>query len=240
NYEGLSETQKAEQVAEWRGRLSSLSWMMRALNEWIARRANKEDGCTGRFWQGRFKSEPLLDESALLTCMAYVDLNPVRAGECKRLEDAEWTSIGERLRHAADALEATEKESADSVPPLGAPAGLVPFADQVPGPTNGEQTVRCASLPPTSVPMNFVDYVELLEWTGRTERGRGPSGTLRGPPPAVLDRLRIRSDAWLRAMRIQGLKSRGALGRLASLEAFAEKRGRVRTAGRGFALALFS
>ncbi|MEM9866017.1 MAG: transposase, partial [Myxococcota bacterium] len=69
NYEGLSETQKAERVAEWRGRLSSLSWMMRALNEWIARRANEEDGCTGRFWQGRFKSEALLDESALLTCM---------------------------------------------------------------------------------------------------------------------------------------------------------------------------
>ena len=96
-YERMDEEQQAAKVEQWRGRLSSLSWMMRGLNEHLARKASKEDGCTGRFWQGRFSSEPLLDESGLLACMAYVDLNPVRAGECDRLEDAEWTSIGERL-----------------------------------------------------------------------------------------------------------------------------------------------
>ena len=41
-------------IAEtWRGRLGDLSWYMR---EYIARRANAEDGCTGRFWEARFKS----------------------------------------------------------------------------------------------------------------------------------------------------------------------------------------
>ena len=39
---------------------------------WI--RANKEDGCTGAFWEGRYKSVPLLDQAALVACMAYVDL----------------------------------------------------------------------------------------------------------------------------------------------------------------------
>ena len=92
---------KKARVVEWRERLSSLSWMMRALNEWIARKANKEDGCKGRFWEGRFTSQPLLDEQALVTCMAYVDLNPVRARMAGSLEGSTHTSIRARLAEAA-------------------------------------------------------------------------------------------------------------------------------------------
>ena len=52
---------------------------MKVLNENIARRANKEDECTGHFWESRYKSQALLDEKAVLSAMAYVDLNPIRA-----------------------------------------------------------------------------------------------------------------------------------------------------------------
>jgi hypothetical protein len=40
----------------------------------------EEDQCTGRFWERRFKSQPILGEAGLLACSVYVDLNPVRGG----------------------------------------------------------------------------------------------------------------------------------------------------------------
>lgn len=89
-------------IAEYRSRLGSLSWFMRSLNESIARAANAEDECKGRFWEGRFHCQALLDESAVLSAMTYVDLNPLRAGNVKAPEAADHVSFRCRFDRVKD------------------------------------------------------------------------------------------------------------------------------------------
>ena len=120
---------------------------MRSLNEFIARKANKEDNCKGRFWEGRFKSQALLHEQALLTCMAYVDLNPVRAKMAESVEKSEYTSIFERIHGTC----CDEKHTCSEI--TGKP--LFGF---VAGESNEQ---------PEGIPYAFIDYLELVDWTGR-------------------------------------------------------------------------
>ena len=161
-------------VEIWRERLTSISWFMRCLNEYIARRANKEDDCTGRFWEGRFKSQALLDEAALLSCMAYVDLNPVRAGVCETLHESEFTSIQTRIRQ----LSAKRRPTRLPTPKL------MPF--QV-GIERDEG--------PASLPFNLRDYIELVDWTGRIVRA-DKQGFIPDEAPSALADLNLNEAQW--------------------------------------------
>lgn len=151
-----------EMVAEWRSRLIDISWFMRCLNKHIARRASAEDGCKGRFWESRFTTQALLDETAVLACMAYVDLNLIRAGMADRPETSDYTSIQDRLGLAPKSIEegATKQDDTDQEP-----APLLPFAGAIEQQTEGSH-----------LPYHFADYLELVEWMGRAIRSnkRGP------------------------------------------------------------------
>ena len=167
-----AERQTAEHIIEkWRARLVDISWFMRCLNEHLARRANIEDQCTGRFWEGRFKSQALLDEASLLTAMAYVDLNPIRAGIANTPEDSEFTSIYDRIR----LLRGHDREQSPSIP-------LRSFHDE-------EQGSKA------TIPFRLRDYLALVDWSGRSVR-EGKRGFIAADAPPILRRLNIDAEAW--------------------------------------------
>lgn len=102
---------------------------MRCLNEPIAHMANAEDHCTGRFWEGRYKSQALLDARAVLACMAYVDLNPIRAAMARTPEQSDYTSIQERILQPAESCLRPFAEQDDD--DTGIPFGLKDYLELV-------------------------------------------------------------------------------------------------------------
>jgi REP element-mobilizing transposase RayT len=188
-------------VEQWRTRLFDLGWLMRCLNEHIARKANEEDGCTGRFWEGRYKSQALLDETALLTCMGYVDLNPIRAGITETPEDSDFTSIQARITEL-------RQGTADETPPLLAFAG-----DENPNTSTN------------ALPLNLDDYLTLVDWTGRAQR-QGKRGAIPEHLPPLFERLHMSPEQWLEAVAKASHDYGLAKGPLARIQAYAQQLGK--------------
>lgn len=200
-----------EIITDWRERLHSISWFMQCLNQSIARMANREDGCTGRFWEGRFKSQALLDEVALLTCMTYVDLNPVRAAMADTPESSDYTSIQARL--GIEPTTATRQEVANNneTELVDAEHPLQAFA--------GDEHINNSS---HHLPFHFVDYVELVDWTGRQLRD-DKRGALSDTLPPILERLGITPTQWLRSAGHVEQHFYRAIGPIAKLEQLCDK-----------------
>ncbi|MGH8108931.1 MAG: transposase, partial [Arenimonas sp.] len=161
-------------MAVIRHRLGNLSWLMKCLAEPIARQANHEDSCKGRFWEGRFKSQVLCDDKALLAAMAYVDLNPIRAGMTKRLDHSRHTSVYQRLKalkQQPDSLQACLKPVAGT---------LIAF-----------------------LPIRLDDYIELVQWTGKQVRP-DKRGAIPVDAPSVLKRFDSKPERWATRVKAIG------------------------------------
>ena len=190
-----------EQTAQvYRQRLMDISWFMRVLNEGIAREANKEDECTGRFWEGRFKSQALLDESALLSCIAYVDLNPVRAKAANTPETSDFTSIKQRIQYALNKKQ---------------PNRLMPFVGDI-----GKEIQK-------GLPFELKEYLELVDVTGKCIR-EDKAGHISENLPNILMRLNINEDNWLTITKQFTKVFHGAVGHEHVLQNFSEHKNRKR------------
>ncbi len=152
----------------------SISWFMRLLNQHIASEANREDKCTGHFWEGRFKSQALLDEKALAAAMVYVDLNPVRAAIAATPETSDFTSIKARINAIENEKTTTE--------------GLFPFVG------NPRENIS------EGIPFRLMNYLELIDWTGRQCR-EDKRGQIDSRTPPILNRLGFDSAEWLDAYK---------------------------------------
>jgi hypothetical protein len=120
----------AELVATWRFRLSSVSWFMKCLKEPIARLANREDGCTGAFWEGRFNCQHILDKAGRLSCSLYIDLNLIRAAMAQTPEGSDFSSVQDRIavRQEFERLKAARKRGLPLSACLDEAKGAMPHA----------------------------------------------------------------------------------------------------------------
>ena len=207
-------------LASLRSRLSDISWWMRLLCQHIAQRANREDGEVGKFWQARYRAVRLLDEIAILSCAAYVDLNPIRAAMAQTISKSDFTSAQKRSRGLA--LQSQKDTQPEPALPDGL-SGTTPAAvrkcqvaavdlrsaqhlapvelnerNGQPGPDGNRDGVRCSNK--GFLPMSTAQYLSLLEWTTRqqrvTEACRKPKQIRR-----LFKRLGISAKVWSELVR---------------------------------------
>ena len=200
----------------WRKRLADLGWFMKCLNEFIYRLANKEDNCKGHFWENRYKSQALVDEVALLSCMSYVDLNPIRAGLADSLETSNYTSIKERLIQYRETRHREVENNIDNL------NDLAPDSTELLPLKSGRTPLTTESK--KEIPFSFLDYVQLLEWTGRIRR-EGKKGAIPNHIPPILLTLGVNTSEWHQHINYFGTRYFHIVGSSDKLEKLARRQG---------------
>lgn len=220
-------------LGEIRNRLSDISWWMRCTAETIARQANREEGCTGRFWEGRYKAQMILDEASLLACTMYVDLNPVRAAMAETPEESTFTGAKERI----DDLQGTSSPSHKPrqnrktkawercrrrrLSGWMSPLEIDEQSDPVGA--DPDRNGRRASLK-GFLSLSLTRYLDLLDWTGRQLRA-GKRGSIPQHLAPILGRLGIDAKGWYKLVGRFGTLFRRVVGGPAALADETQRRG---------------
>jgi hypothetical protein len=201
-------------IAELRKRLCSLSWFMGRLNEFIARAANAEDKLKGCFWESRFKCQVLLDDIAIIICMAYVDLNPICAGLATMPEDSDFTSIQERIR----AWQSENMPSLASHLTQSTHSGSNSRSDSWLCPIISNSQRRGI------MSISEEQYFDLVDKSGREIRA-GKRGSIKPDLAPILLRIGARPEAFLDTVSRFGEKFHVAAGTYSNMKKFADKIG---------------
>ena len=152
----------------------------------------------------------------MLACMAYVDLNPIRAGIEELPEESDFTSIQARLidlagrgagrpRKSTTRSKAEPKESARKVPKL------YPF--------NAGFELKESE---QALAFSLKDYMELIDWTGRAIR-EDKRGAIPEQAPPILLRLGFSEEKWLEFVPQVEKSFTHAVGHREKLAAYAQK-----------------
>ncbi len=142
-----------------------------------------------------------------MACMAYVDLNPIRAGLSETPEESDYTSNQERIRDYVQARDAGLDANNRHVLSTQTEPGLL--TEAATNSANGDSVLLPASLAAfagtveeeqSALPFTFADYLDLVDWTGRAVRSQKRGAISEGVPP-ILKRLGVETENWIDAVR---------------------------------------
>jgi len=161
-----------------------------------------------------------MDEGAMLACMAYVDLNPVRASIADTLEDSEFTSVYDRL--IAERAQARLQASPKLPAPTQAQKALIQKELIASQRADWLLDLNGPESPFSGVDLGF--YLSLVEWTGQNLREDKPGYIPLGMKP-VLERFDLDTENWVRNVESYGGLFYRIAGPLEAIAARAREKG---------------
>jgi len=181
-----------ERIEELRDRLSSISWFMKSICEYTARRANSEDNCKGRFWEGRFKSIRLDTQAAILNCAIYIDLNPIRAKFANTPEESVFSSAYERIQALKARAQLSALRTKNHNNPKLSPTQLKILEQK----SRTDSWLMPIGDPGSAISISLQQYLSLLDWTGRQIK-KNKAGHIPLDLEPILKRIGINPAEWI-------------------------------------------